>query len=107
MRSSDWSSDVCSSDLDALRLCEESREEVECRGHAEGSPGNELLATSAEAISAHRKTSGGRWHPSEPGQLQRENESLQSQLHLVQEELERYFLEIGRASGRARECKYG
>src|SRR3546814_3451649 len=89
MRSSDWSSDVCSSDLDALRLCEESREEVECRGHAEGSPGNELLATSAEAISAHRKTSGGRWHPSEPGQLQRENESLQSQLHLVQEELER------------------
>src|SRR3546814_17247566 len=33
-----------------------------------------------------------RWHPSEPGQLQRENESLQSQLHLVQEELERYFL---------------
>src|SRR3546814_6599125 len=53
---------------------------------------NELLATSAEAISAHRKTSGGRWHPSEPRQLQRENESLQSQLHLVQEELERYFL---------------
>src|SRR3546814_14496767 len=56
---------------------------------------NELLATSAEAISAHRKTSGGRWHPSEPWQLQRENESLQSQLHLVRGELERYFLAAG------------
>src|SRR3546814_10859626 len=86
MRISDWSSDACSSDL------------VECRGHAEGSPGNELLATSAEAIGAHRKTSGGRWHPSEPGQLQRENESLQSQLHLVQEE-------IGRASCWERVCR--
>src|SRR3546814_13447453 len=121
MRISDWSSDVCSSDLeaiswtpdgaaqelrthaapdegqliavlDALRLCEESREEVECRGHAEGRPGNKLLATSAESISAHRKHSGGLLPPSSPGQLQHENERLQAQPHLFLDKQERHSL---------------
>src|SRR3546814_11689947 len=100
MRISDWSSDVCSSDLDEQALDTFLRDVVTPEWHFQHDAGRPFAETSAELAARYPQHADliGLWGP-------RFNDSIRGRIEGMAELVAELEEAIGRASGRARGCQ--